>query len=76
LLLGHAGGSPIVGAKATSADWLTTRAGGRNLASHHDFKALSTEALLALDPKVVIIADRRLAGEAARDALLLQNRGW
>jgi iron complex transport system substrate-binding protein len=37
---------------------------------------LSTEALLALDPKVVIIADRRLAGEAARDALLLQNRGW
>jgi iron complex transport system substrate-binding protein len=73
LLLGHAGGSPMVGGKDTSADWLITRAGGFNLASHRGFKALSTEALLALDPEVVIIADRSLAGEAARDALLLQN---
>ncbi|MFP6850191.1 MAG: ABC transporter substrate-binding protein [Pseudomonas sp.] len=73
LLLGHAGGSPMVGGKDTSANWLIERAGGHNLASHSGFKALSTEALLALDPEVVIIADRSLAGEAARAALLQQN---
>jgi iron complex transport system substrate-binding protein len=73
LLLGHAGGSPMVGGKDTSADWLIKRAGGFNLASQRGFKALSTEALLALDPEVIIIADRSLAGEAARDALLLQD---
>jgi iron complex transport system substrate-binding protein len=73
LLLGHAGASPMVGGSDTSADWLIERAGGRNLASHSGYKALSTEALLALDPEVVIIADRSLAGEAARAALLQQN---
>lgn len=73
LLLGHAGGSPMVGGKHTSADWLVERAGGRNLATHNGFKALSTEALLALDPEVVIIADRSLSGDAARAALLQQN---
>ncbi|WP_341305382.1 ABC transporter substrate-binding protein [Pseudomonas sp. TMP25] len=73
LLLGHTGGSPMVGGKDTSADWLIARAGGRNLASHSGFKALSTEALLALDPEVVIIADRSLSGAAAREALLQQN---
>lgn len=73
LLLGHAGGSPLAGGKASAADWLIEHAGGRNLASHTGYKALSTEALLALDPEVVIIADRSLAGDAARDALLKQN---
>ncbi len=73
LLLGHAGGSPLAGGKASAADWLIEHAGGRNLASHTGYKALSTEALLALDPEVVIIADRSLAGYAARDALLKQN---
>lgn len=73
LLLGHAGASPMAGGKDTSADWLIERAGGRNLASHNGFKALSTEALLALDPEVVIIADRSLSGDAAREALLQQN---
>lgn len=73
LLLGHAGGSPMAGGKDTSADWLIERAGGRNLASHSGYKALSTEALLALDPEVVIIADRSLSGDAAREALLQQN---
>lgn len=73
LVLGHAGASPMAGGKDTSADWLIERAGGRNLASHNGFKALSTEALLALDPEVVIIADRSLSGDAAREALLQQN---
>ena len=73
LLLGHAGGSPMAGGKDTSADWLIERAGGRNLASHSGYKALSSEALLALDPQVVVVADRALEGDAARQALLQQN---
>jgi iron complex transport system substrate-binding protein len=73
LLLGHAGGSPLVGGVDTAADWLIRRAGGRNLASHAGYKALSSEALLALDPQVVVVADRTLDGEAARQALLQQN---
>ncbi|UTH37483.1 ABC transporter substrate-binding protein [Pseudomonas sp. KHPS1] len=73
LLLGHAGGSPLVGGVDTAADWLITRAGGRKLASHGGYKALSSEALLALDPQVVVVADRALEGEAARQAMLQQN---
>lgn len=73
LLLGHAGSSPMAGGKDTAAAWLIERAGGRNLTTHDGYKALSTEALLALDPEVVIFADRRLRGEEARQALLKQN---
>lgn len=73
LLLGHAGGSPLVGGVDTAADWLINRAGGHNLATHSGYKALSSEALLALDPQVVVVADRALEGDAARRALLQQN---
>lgn len=73
LLLGHAGSSPMAGGKDTAAAWLIERAGGRNLTTHEGYKALSTEALLALDPEVVIFADRRLGGDEARQALLKQN---
>ncbi|RIA20687.1 iron complex transport system substrate-binding protein [Ectopseudomonas oleovorans] len=73
LLIGHAGGSPLVGGVDTAADWLISHAGGRNLAAHSGYKALSSEALLALDPQVVVVADRALEGEAARQALLQQN---
>jgi iron complex transport system substrate-binding protein len=72
-LIGHAGGSPMAGGKNTLADWLINQAGGRNLATQADYKALSSEALLALDPQVVVIADRKLAGDAARAALLKEN---
>lgn len=73
LLLGHAGGTPMAGGRETVADWMIQHAGGRNLATHSGFRGLSNEALLALDPEVVIIADRALEGEAAKRALLQQN---
>lgn len=73
ILIGHAGASPMAGGKNTVGDWLVARAGGRNLATHEGYKALSTEALLGLNPDVVLIADRQLAGEAAQKALLSQN---
>lgn len=73
LLLGHAGASPLAAGQASLGDWLIERAGGRNLASHQGYKALSVETLVALDPQVLLIADRRLQGDAARAALLQQN---
>lgn len=73
LLLGHAGSSPMAGGKDTAAAWMIEHAGGKNLTTHEGYKALSTEALLALDPEVVIFADRRLSGDEARQALLKQN---
>lgn len=73
LLLGHAGGNPLAGGRDTAADWLIEQAGGRNLAQHASYKALSSEAMLALDPQVLIIADRSLSGEQARAALLRHN---
>ena len=34
LLLGHAGGKPLIAGKDTAADWLLQHAGGHNLATH------------------------------------------
>ncbi|MGH8435127.1 MAG: heme/hemin ABC transporter substrate-binding protein, partial [Pseudomonas sp.] len=73
LLLGHAGSSPMAAGQDTAAAWLIEQAGGRNVTTHASYKALSTEALLALDPQVVIFADRNLAGGGAKQALLKQN---
>ena len=70
LLLGHAGSSPMAGGKDTAAAWMIERAGGKNLTTHDGYKALSSEALLAL---VVVFADRRLVGDEAKQALLQQN---
>lgn len=73
LVLGQGGGNLLVGGRDTSADWLIDQAGGRNLASHSGFKPLSSEALAALDPKVLIITDRSLKGDAMREALLARH---
>ena len=72
-LLGHSGTSPLAAGKDTAAAWLIERAGGLNLTDHQGYKAISNEALAALDPDVVVIADRRLEGDAARAALLKHN---
>lgn len=73
LLLGHAGASPMAAGQESLGNWLIEQAGGRNLASHRGYKALSVEALVALDPEVLLIADRSLQGEAVRVAILQQN---
>ncbi|MDF3931984.1 heme/hemin ABC transporter substrate-binding protein [Pseudomonas citronellolis] len=75
LLVGNAGGSLLVAGQDTAGDWLIQRAGGRNLASHKGYKALSGEALAALDPQVLLLADRSLEGDQAREALTRQNPG-
>ena len=73
LLLGHAGGKPMIAGKDTAADWLLTQAGGHNLATHTGYKPFSVEALAGLNPEVLVFADRSLSGDAARAALLKEN---
>ena len=73
LLLGHAGGKPLIAGKETAADWLLTQAGGHNLATHTGYKPFSVEALAGLNPEVLVFADRSLTGEAARTALFKEN---
>ena len=73
LLLGHAGGKPLIAGKGTAADWLLQRAGGHNLATHSGYKPFSNESLVSLDPDVLVFADRALSGESARAALFKEN---
>ena len=73
LLLGHAGGKPMIAGKDTAADWLLTQAGGHNLATHSGYKPFSVEALVGLNPEVLVFADRALTGESARKALMKEN---
>ncbi|SEE93992.1 iron complex transport system substrate-binding protein [Pseudomonas migulae] len=73
VLLGHAGGKPLIAGKDTAADWLIQKAGGHNLATHTGYKPFSNESLISLDPEVLVFADRALTGEAARAALFKEG---
>ena len=73
LLLGHAGGKPLIAGKDTAADWMLQQAGGHNLASHSGYKPFSVESLAGLSPDVLVFADRALTGDAARAALFKEN---
>ncbi|MGV8890672.1 MAG: heme/hemin ABC transporter substrate-binding protein [Pseudomonas sp.] len=73
LLLGNAGGKPLIAGKDTAADWLLQQAGGHNLATHTGYKPFSVESLISLDPEVLVFADRALTGDAARAALFKEN---
>ncbi|KNH47806.1 ABC transporter substrate-binding protein [Pseudomonas sp. JV414] len=73
LLLGYAGGKPLIAGKDTAADWLLQQAGGHNLATHTGYKPFSVESLASLNPEVLVFADRALTGDAARAALFKEN---
>ncbi|VVQ21773.1 heme/hemin ABC transporter substrate-binding protein [Pseudomonas fluorescens] len=73
LLLGHAGGKPLIAGKDTAADWLLQQAGGHNLATHTGYKPFSVESLASLDPEVLVFSDRALTGDAAKAALFKEN---
>ncbi|WP_460164409.1 heme/hemin ABC transporter substrate-binding protein [Pseudomonas sp. S2_F03] len=73
VLLGHAGGKPLIAGKGTAADWILRQAGGHNLATHTGYKPFSVESLVSLDPEVLVFADRALTGDAARAALFKEN---
>lgn len=73
LLLGHAGGKPLIAGKDTAADWLLQQAGGHNVATHTGYKPFSVESLAGLSPQVLVFSDRSLSGDAARAALFKEN---
>ncbi|MNO66881.1 Hemin-binding periplasmic protein HmuT precursor [compost metagenome] len=73
MLLSHSGGNLQVAGKDTLAAWMINQAGGQSLGEHNGYKPVSNEAMLALDPQVIIFAGGRLQGEAARATLLEQN---
>ncbi|MND88449.1 Hemin-binding periplasmic protein HmuT precursor [compost metagenome] len=73
LLLSHSGGNLQVAGKDTLAAWMIEQAGGQSLGEHTGYKPVSSEAMLALDPQVILLAGSRLQGDAARNALLEQN---
>lgn len=73
VLIGHAGGKPLIAGKDTAADWLLQQFGGQNLATHTGYKPFSVESLAGLDPEVLVFADRALTGEAAKAALFKEN---
>jgi len=73
LLLSHAGTRPMAAGTDTAADWLIKQAGGENLATHQGYKAISSEALLAMNPEVLIFTDRRLPSSEAMQAQLAQE---
>lgn len=73
LLLSHAGGNSMAAGKNTLAHWLIEQAGGVNVAKHEGHKAISQELLTALDPDVIIVADRQLRDNNAITALIRQQ---
>ena len=73
MLLGHAGNNVMAAGRGSLAVWLIEQAGGESRTEHQGYKPISSEALLAMDPQVVIFADRTLHGEEARQALLRHN---
>lgn len=73
MLLSHSGGNLQVAGKDTLAAWMIQQAGGHALGEHSGYKPVSSEAMLSLDPQVIIFAGGKLEGEAARKALLEQN---
>jgi iron complex transport system substrate-binding protein len=75
LLVGGAGDRPLVAGSDTVGDWLLTQAGAKNLATHSGYKPISNEMLVGLNPAFIVIADRRVDGPAAAQALIAQNPG-
>ncbi len=63
-------GNPLTAGTNTVGDWLIKQAGGHNLAAHEGFKALSSESMLALNPQVIIVADRHNQGLEALATML------
>lgn len=68
---GRGSGNFLVGGGDTPVNDIITAAGGRNVASEiSGFKPLSTEALLAYDPEVILMFDHSFHGVGGADGLL------
>lgn len=48
----------LAAGQGTTPDWLIKRAGGENIVALEGYKSISSESLLALNPDVIIVANR------------------
>ncbi|RQR97819.1 hemin ABC transporter substrate-binding protein [Burkholderia sp. Bp8991] len=70
-VLNHTGNQALVGGQRTAADAMLRYAGARNAMQGFDhYKPLTTEALAAAAPDIVLISDEGLAAVGGRAALL------
>lgn len=70
-VLNHTGNQALVAGQRTAADAMIRYAGARNAMQGFDhYKPLTTEALAAAAPEVVLISDEGLAAVGGRAALL------
>lgn len=51
-------GSLLASGTDTTADWLINKAGGKNVVTFSGYKVLSNEALVSLNPDILIVADK------------------
>ena len=51
-------GSLLAAGKDTTADWLIDQAGGQNVVDFSSYKTLSNEALVSLNPDIILLADK------------------
>ncbi len=64
-------GAPMIGGVGSGADTMVELAGGRNAAPEiHDFRPLTPEALLDLNPDVILMLEKGFAAVGGEDGLL------
>ncbi|MGL6020254.1 MAG: heme/hemin ABC transporter substrate-binding protein [Gibbsiella quercinecans] len=80
-MLSVGGGSPQVAGSGTVADGVLRLAGGRNVATHSQYRTYSGEAIIAADPDVIVVTTQSLAGGGGKKLLgnipgVAQTAAW
>lgn len=61
-LLSVAGSGAMVAGKNTVADGMITLAGGKNAATHSQYRPYGGESMIAADPEVIVVTSQSIAG--------------
>ncbi|WP_172729020.1 heme/hemin ABC transporter substrate-binding protein [Kluyvera cryocrescens] len=65
-ILSAGGSAPQVAGKGSVADAIMTLAGAQNVAQHPQYRSYSAEALIAVDPEVIIVTSQMVDGDINR----------
>ncbi|QHM72389.1 Hemin-binding periplasmic protein HmuT [Mixta intestinalis] len=66
-LLAPGGSTPQVAGEGSVANVILTLAGGKNVATHRQYRSYSSEAIIAANPDVIVVTSQ--SGQGARDKL-------
>lgn len=72
-LLAPGGGVPQVAGKGSVADAILMLAGGKNVATHRQYRTWSSEAIIAANPDVIVVTTQ--SGQRARERLAVSVPG-